>query len=153
MKKLRLSLFKKFDFLFPIKHSFIMSLISFTGSMLFYVNIVWLYLHYDHRQPSIPLWCGLFCPKKLKATRRKSCLEAALENSNAMSPVHTPAPDYSTKFQTLSPAQSEQNFPVISNPNLAPYREVTPTAPPIEIVHNHGNLSQDNSSPNVQQTP
>ena len=122
--------------------------------MLLHVLVVWLYHRYKHLQFTTPLWRGLLCPRKPKATRRNSCSETAPAYSDALSPVHVlPAPENSAKFRTFSRAQSEQSFREISNPNLAACEEVTSTAPPVENVQNLGILSRDNAPHNVQQVP
>ena len=84
MAQLRPSLSKEFETHLSIKHSLIVSLISFTGSMLLLVIFVWLYHRFKHRHPSTPIWCGLFCPRKSKATRRKNCSEAAPAYSDTL---------------------------------------------------------------------
>ena len=73
MTQLRPSLSKEFDSHLSVKHSLIKSLISMTGSLLLHVRVVWLYHRYKHRHPNTPLWCGLFCPGKPKATRWNTC--------------------------------------------------------------------------------
>ena len=142
MTQLRPSLSNYFESRLSIKYSSIVNLISFIGSMLLHV-IVWLYHRYKHRHPTTPLWCGLFCPERLKATRPNSCSEAALVYSDYLSPVHVSSLDYSAKVRTLSRAQSEQSLRALSNPNLASYQEVTSTAPPVENVQNIGNFSRE----------
>ena len=108
MTQLRPSLSKEFESQLSIDLSLIMSLISFLGSMLLHVIVVWLYRRYKHRHPTIPLWCGLFCPRTPKETRTIGCSEAAPAYSAELKPVHIQATYYSTKVGTLTPAQSQQ---------------------------------------------
>ena len=102
MTQLRPSLFKEFESHLSLKNSLIMSLISFTGSMLLHLIVVWMCHHYKHRHSTTPLWCCLFCPKRPQATRRLSCSEAAPACSYVLSPEHVSALDYSAKVRTLS---------------------------------------------------
>ena len=99
----------------PKKVKLIMSLIQFTGSALLHVFVVWLYHRYKHPHPTTALRCGLFCPKKPKATRRSSCPEGDPEISDALSPVDIPVHDYSVKVQKFSQAQSDQSLHATSN--------------------------------------
>ena len=64
MTQLRPSLSREFDSHLSIRHSLVMSLISFAGSMLLHVIVVWIYHRYKHRHNATPIWCRLFCPKK-----------------------------------------------------------------------------------------
>ena len=49
MTQLRPSLSREFDSHLSIRHSFVMSLISFAGLMLLHVIVVWIYHRYKHR--------------------------------------------------------------------------------------------------------
>ena len=49
MTQLRPSLSREFDSHLSIRHSLVMSLISFAGSMLLHVIVVWIYHRYKHR--------------------------------------------------------------------------------------------------------
>ena len=74
MTQLRPSLSKEFESHLSINHSLLMSLLSFIGSMILHVIVVWLYHRYKHRHRTKRLWCGFFCPKipQSKARRRAS---------------------------------------------------------------------------------
>ena len=55
MTQLRPSLSRQFDSRLPLRHSLVMSLISFAGSMLLRVIVVWIYHRYKHRNSVTPL--------------------------------------------------------------------------------------------------
>lgn len=63
MTQLRPSLSREFESHLSIKHSLVMSLISFLGSMILHMIFVFIYHRYKHKHNKTPLWCGLFCPK------------------------------------------------------------------------------------------
>ena len=67
-----------------------MSLISFAGSMLLHVIVVWIYHRYKHRNNATPLWCGLFCPKK-----SRTAVEPEQSNGTQLSVVDTAPREYS----------------------------------------------------------
>ena len=114
------------------------SLISFTGSMLLHVIVVWLCHHYKHRHPNTSHWWGLFRPEKPQATSCNCCSEAAPAYSDALSLVPVLAPDYSVKVRTLSQTQSQQSPRAIFYSTPASNQEVFLTAPPVENVQNIG---------------
>ena len=103
---LRPSLSKEFESHLSIKHSLLMSLISFIGSLILHVIVVWLYHRYKHRHPNTSLWCGLFCPiiPQSKTPRRASAPDDVDQYS--LGPVSAPAQDYSAKVRNLSQKSS-----------------------------------------------
>ena len=64
LTQLRPPLSSEFDSHLSIRHSLVMSLVSFAGSMLLHVIVVWIYHRYKHRHNAAPLCCGLFCLEK-----------------------------------------------------------------------------------------
>ena len=150
MTQLRPSLSKELEFHLSSKHSFILSMISFTVSMLLHIVVVWPYHHFKHNHPTSPFWCGLFCPREPKSTRPNSCSEGAPIYSDALSTVLASATNYWAKIRTLNRIQSDQSLRAISNPILASYQKFTATALPVEKVQYPGHLSRDRSTPNEQ---
>ena len=57
MTQLHPSLSREFDSHLSIRHCLMMSLISFAGSMLLHVIVVWIYHRCKHRNNATPLWC------------------------------------------------------------------------------------------------
>ena len=97
MTQLRPSLTKEFESHLSIKHSLLMSLISFVGSMVLHVIVVWIYHRYKHRNPSTPLWCGLFCPK-----RSQGAIDPAPEYESQMTALDSAHHDYAQKVRSFS---------------------------------------------------
>ena len=81
-----------------------MSLISFAGSMLLHVNVVWIYLRYTHRNNATPLCCGLFCPKI-----SRTAVEPEQSNGTQLSVVDTAPREYSKLARTISLSQQILN--------------------------------------------
>ena len=104
MTQLRPSLSREFDSHLSIRHSLVMSLISFAGSMLLHVSVVWIYHRYKHRHNATPLWCGLFCPKKSRAA-----VEPEQSSETQLSVVNTASREYSQLARTISLSQQTLN--------------------------------------------
>ena len=81
-----------------------MSLISFAGSMLLHVIVVWIYHRYKHRNNATPLWCGLFCPKK-----SRTAVEPEQSNETQLSVIDTAPREYSQLARTKSLSQQNLN--------------------------------------------
>ena len=104
MTQLRPSLSREFDSHLSIRHSLVMSLISFAGSMLLHVIVVWIYHRYKHRNNATPLWCGLFCPKK-----SRTAVEPEQSNETQLSVIDTAPREYSQLARTISLSQQTLN--------------------------------------------
>ena len=105
MTQLRPSLSREFDSHLSIRHSLVMSLISFAGSMLLQVIVVWIYHRYKHRNNATPLWCRLFCPKK-----SRTAVEPEQSNETQLSVIDSAPREYSQLARTISlPANSQSN--------------------------------------------
>ena len=102
MTQLRPSLSREFDSHLSIRHSLVMRLISFAGSMLLHVIVVWIYHRYEHRNNATPLWCGLFCPKK-----SRTAVEPEQSNGTQLSVVDTAPREYSQLARTISLSPSK----------------------------------------------
>ena len=81
-----------------------MSLISFAGSMLLHVIVVWIYHRYKHRNNATPLWCGLFCPKK-----SRTAVEPEQSTETQLSVVDSAPREYSQLARTISLFQQTLN--------------------------------------------
>ena len=90
MTQLRPSLSRQFDSRLPLRHFLLMTLISFAGSMLLRVIVVWIYHRYKHRNNATPLWCGLFCQEKPHAA-----VEVAQTNETQLGVVDNATREYS----------------------------------------------------------
>ena len=97
MTQLRPSLSREFDSHLSIRHSLVMSVISFAGSMLLHVVVVWIYHRYKHRNNATPIWCGLFCPKK-----SGTAVGPEQSNETQLSVVDTAPREYSHVARTIS---------------------------------------------------
>ena len=97
MTQLRPSLSREFDSHLSIRHSLVMRLISFAGSMLLHVIVVWIYHRYKHRNNATPLWCGIFCPKK-----SRTAVEPEQSNEAQLSVVDTAPREYSQLVNILN---------------------------------------------------
>ena len=97
MTQLRPSFTKEFESHLSIKHSLLMRLISFVGSMVLHVIVVWIYHRFKHRNPSTPLWCGLFCPK-----RSQGAIDPAPEYESQMTALDSAHHDYAQKVRSFS---------------------------------------------------
>ena len=104
MTQLRPSLSREFDSHLSIGHSLVMSLISFAGSMLLHVIVVWIYHRYKHRNNATPLRCGLLCPKK-----SRTAVEPEQSNETQLSVVDTAPREYSQLARTISLSQQTLN--------------------------------------------
>ena len=104
MAQLRPSLSRDLDSHLSIRHSLVMSLISFAGSMLPHVIVVWIYHRYKHRHNATPLWCGLFCPKK-----SRTAVEPEQSHETQLSVVDTAPHEYSRLARTISLSQQTLN--------------------------------------------
>ena len=104
MTQLRPSISKQFDSHLSIRHSLVMNLISFAGSMLLQVIVVWIYHRYKHRNNATPPWCGLFCPKK-----SRTAVEPEESNGTQLSIVDTAPREYSQLVRTVSFSQQTLN--------------------------------------------
>ena len=81
-----------------------MSLISFAGSMLLHVIVVWIYHRYKHRNNATPLWCRFFCPKK-----SRTAVEPEQSIETQLSVVDTAPCEYSQLARTISLSQQTLN--------------------------------------------
>ena len=104
MRQLRPSLSKEFDSHLSIRHSLMMSLISFAGSMMLHVIVVGIYHRYKHRNNATPLWCDLFGPKK-----SRTAVETEQSNETQLSVVDTAPREYSQLARTISLSQQTLN--------------------------------------------
>ena len=104
MTQMRPSLSREFDSHLSIRQSLQMSLISFAGSRLLRVIVVWLYHRYKHRNIATPLWYGLFCPKK-----SRTAVEPERPNGTQLSVVDTAPREYSQFPRTISLSQQTLN--------------------------------------------
>ena len=104
MTQLRPSLSREFDSHLSIRHSLVMSLISFAGSMFLHVIVVWIYHRYKHRNNATQLWCGLFCPKK-----SRTAVEPEQSNATQLSVIDTAPREYSQLARTISLSQQTLN--------------------------------------------
>ena len=103
MTQLHPSLSREFDSHLSIRHSLVMSLISFAGSMLLHVIVVWIYHRYKPRNNETPLCCGLFFRKK-----SRTAVEPEQSAETQLSVVDTAPREYSQLAQTISlPANSQ----------------------------------------------
>ena len=150
LTQLRPSLSKESESHPTIEHSLIMSLISFTGSMLLHVIVVWLHHHYKHHHRTNLFWCGLFCPKMFKAMRRNSCSKAAPAYSDALSPMNVPAPDYSAKVRAPTRMPSMATLHETLTSVLCTYEAVISSATPAANAPSPSTLPKSNSTPNMQ---
>ena len=97
MTQLRPSLSKDFDSHLSIRHSLVMSFLTFAGSMFLHVIVVWIYHRYKHRNNETPLWCGLFCQKK-----SRTAVEPEQSNETQLSVIDTAPREYSQLARTIS---------------------------------------------------
>ena len=104
MTQLRPTLSREFDSHLSIRHSLVMSLISFAGSMLLHVIFVWIYHRYKHCNNATPLWCGLFCLKK-----SRTAVEPEQSNETQLPVVGTAPREYSQLARTISFSQQTLN--------------------------------------------
>ena len=103
MTQLRPSLSREFDSHLSVRHCLVMSLISFAGSMLLHVIVVWIYHRYKHRNNATPL-CGLFCPKT-----SRTAVEPEQSKETQLSVVDTAPREYSQLAHTISLSQQTLN--------------------------------------------
>ena len=131
MTQLRPSLSKEFESHLSIKHSLLMSLISFIGSMILHVIVVCFYHRYKHRHPTILLWCGLFCPKipQRKAPRRASAPDDV--DQYRLGPVSAPAQDHSEKVRNLSRKSSTSPLKDAMFDAIVDYQKQAPQMPDV----------------------
>ena len=104
MTQLRPSLSREFDSHLSFRHSLVMSLVSFAGSLLLHVIVVWIYHRYKHRNNATPLWCGLFCPKN-----SRTAVEPEQSNETQLSVIDTAPREYSQLARTISLSQQTLN--------------------------------------------
>ena len=104
MRQLRSSLSRDFDSHLSIRHSLVMSLISFAGSMLLHGVVVWIYHRYKHRNNATTLWCGFFSPKK-----SRTAVEPEQSNETQLSVLDTAPHEYSQLARTISLSRQTLN--------------------------------------------
>ena len=98
--QLRPSLLREFDSHLSTRHSLVMSLISFAGSRVLHITVVWIYHRYKYRNKATPLWCVLFCPKK-----SRTAVEPEQSNETQLSVVDTAPSENSQLARTISLSQ------------------------------------------------
>ena len=79
--QLRSSLSKEFESHLSMKHSFLMSLISFIGSTILQILFVFIYHRYKLEHSHTPLWCVLFCPKHTLVPGREERITRSASNT------------------------------------------------------------------------
>ena len=130
MTQLRPSLSKEFESHLSIKHSLLMSLISFIGSMILHILFVFIYHRYKHKHSHTPLWCGLFCPKNSLVPGREERIPRSA-SATTVSGEHTLAQEFvkhasrqalnrTASYRSLT-AEAEQAFQSNKGTLLPPY--------------------------------
>ena len=126
MTQLRPSLSKEFESHLSIKHSLIMSLISFAGSMLLHIIVVWLYHRYKHRHPNTPLWCGFFCPETSNKNTPRQQIDPDDVDEFNLGPMQRHDSDCTEKVRTLSGAVSHASLKEAVKKALAEFHGTAP---------------------------
>ena len=102
--QLRPSLSREVDTHLFIRHSLVMSLISFAGSELLHVIVVWIYHRYKHRNSATLIRCGLFYQKKPRTP-----FDFAETNKTQLAVIDSAPREYSQLARTISLSQKFPN--------------------------------------------